>query len=114
MQTDLQRRAQSPSRCAADLRSETRYIVDRPALLRVEGSRPYLITILDVSRNGLRVSCPEQLAAGIEVSIRLCNVDVPGEIRYAHIALDGEYHLGIRTAPDRDSQLFSLLVGIAA
>lgn len=111
----MQKRAIGGSRFLADQRSETRFSIDKPATLGVEGlATTYIVTILDVSSNGVRVSCPEEVAEGAWVHVRLWDIDVPGEVRYTHETSAGEFHLGIRTSADRSGELLTVLRRVAA
>jgi hypothetical protein len=94
------------SRFAANQRGDVRYRVERPAMIRVDGAKGYLVTILDVSAGGLRVSCPTGFQAGTGVEICLPRLQLRGEIRYAR-KLDGGggFHLGIQIATGTESEL---------
>lgn len=100
-----------PSRFAANQRSEVRYRVEQPATMQVHGAHDdvYLVTILDVSRSGFRVSCPAGFAAGTRVELSFAKIEVPGEVRYARRLGAGEFHLGIQIAAGKESELLRRL-----
>lgn len=85
--------------------------MEQAALLRAEGGpgRIYLVTILDVSRSGLRVSCPAGLPSGTVVHVRYENLEIPGDVRYSREVEAGAFHLGIQVAPGRESELLRRL-----
>lgn len=95
-------------RSVEELRTEVRYPVGQPAVLRAD-SGLYVVTILDVSRSGMRVSCSKEFASGTNVHVRYAELEVPGEIRYARKLETGEFHLGIQVAPGRESELLRRL-----
>jgi hypothetical protein len=55
----------------------------------------YLITVLDVSRTGLRVSCSTALPMGTLVEVQCRGAAVLGEVRYARNTGRDEFHLGV-------------------
>lgn len=77
---------------------DDRHAVAEPAILRVEQSRSdvYVVTILDVSKGGLRVSCSVPMPAGTRVEVRCRGAAVTGEIRYARNVGRDEFHLGVQ------------------
>jgi hypothetical protein len=77
-----------PAISALDQRRSPRVEVEVSAIMRVDGKPgPFLVTILDVSANGLRLSFSDPFPAGTRVKITYRNVDLMGEVRYAR-ALD--------------------------
>jgi hypothetical protein len=77
-------------------RRSPRFLIDRSAIMRVQGRPgPFLVTILDVSASGLRVSSPSEFKAGTRVTIKCRGTEVKGEIRYARAVEPGECHVGI-------------------
>ncbi len=69
---------------APDQRRSPRFEVEASAIMRVEGKPgPFLVTILDVSATGLRLSSSNTFSSGTRVKISYRNVDLTGEIRYA-------------------------------
>ncbi len=90
----------SPSTAAiAQQRAHERFLVKVPGILRVPEIRSttYLITVLDASKMGLRVSCPIAIAAGTRVEVKFCGATVTGTARYAR-AVDREYNVGIEAS----------------
>ena len=92
------------SRFDADQRQEIRHPVHEPAVLRVRAGRNevYLVTILDVSAGGLRVSGPMRLTQGTPVEVSYAGIDLPGEVRYAREVEPGDIHLGIQVIAEVD------------
>lgn len=69
---------------AMDQRRSPRFEVEASAILRVEGQPgAFLVTVLDVSANGLRLSSSNNFPSGTRVKISYHNVDLMGEVRYA-------------------------------
>jgi hypothetical protein len=61
------------------------FVVKVPGILRIPEARSssYLITVLDSSKMGLRISCPIAIAAGTRVEVRFDGAAVMGTARYA-------------------------------
>ncbi len=77
--------------------SPQRYQVEASAVLRVIGKPgPFLVTILDVSASGVRLSSPTTFAPGTHVTITCRGASLTGEIRYARNVEDYEFHVGVR------------------
>jgi hypothetical protein len=77
--------------------SPQRYQVEASAVLRVVGKPgPFLVTILDVSAAGLRLSSPTTFPPGTMVTITCRGASMTGEIRYARNVEDYEFHVGVR------------------
>ena len=78
-------------------RMYARVPVDMAGLMRLRGVRggAYAITILDVSKMGLRVQCSRAMERGTQVEISCGGVQVFGEVRYSHGMGREEFHLGI-------------------
>ena len=53
------------------------------------------VRVLDVSRNGLRLSTDTQLLRGTLVQIYIKNIVAMGEVRHC-VRIGDEYHAGIR------------------
>ena len=86
-------------------RREVRYAVDVPAILRLHREREvYLVTILDVSTRGVRVSCPKSLAVRTQIQLTIRNLEVEGEVRYARQTDPSEFHLGILIETEIDPE----------
>jgi hypothetical protein len=79
-------------------RTDQRYPVEEAAVMRIEGvtGGVYVVTVLDVSRFGLRVSCPVGWPLGTRVKVACHGAEVAGEVRYARDVEPDGYHLGIR------------------
>jgi hypothetical protein len=79
-------------------RTDQRYPVEEAAVLRIEGvaGGVYVVTVLDVSKFGLRVSCPIALDLGTRVKVACHGVEIAGEIRYARDVERDGYYLGLR------------------
>ena len=67
-----------------------------PAILRVDG-RPggFLVTILDFSKSGLRVSCSSSVHEGRKVSITYRGRTLNGIARYCRPVTSDEFHIGV-------------------
>jgi hypothetical protein len=78
-------------------RKDQRYPVEEAAVMRIEGvsGGVYVVTILDVSRFGLRVSCPIAMPLGTRVKVACHGVEIAGEIRYARDVEPDGYYLGV-------------------
>lgn len=83
-------------------RREPRYSVNISGLLRVPGIKGafYAITILDVSRSGLRIQSPRAVDAGRKVEVISRDARVAGEVRYSRQVAADEFHLGIHAGPN--------------
>lgn len=67
-----------------------------PAILHVEGrAGGFLITILDHSKSGIRVSCSAQLPEGRRVKITYRGATLSGVARYCRPVRSDEFHIGI-------------------
>ncbi len=79
-------------------RQNPRYQIEASAILRVQGrAGPFLVTLLDVSSTGLRLSSPSAFPEGSRVTIKCMGAEVTGEIRYAR-PVEGEgstFHIGV-------------------
>jgi hypothetical protein len=85
----------------AEVRSEIRFPVDLGAVLQVEGDPTAIcvVTILDVSKSGMRASCPVSIQAGARVEVTCCYATISGEVRYVREVSDDEFHVGIKVEP---------------
>ena len=87
---------QSGRRQYREKRQSPRYRIEAPAILRVQGrTGPFLVTLLDVSSSGLRLSSPAAFAEGAKVTIKCLGAEVTGEVRYARPVDDGSFHIGV-------------------
>jgi hypothetical protein len=77
-------------------RTAERFAVKVPGILKIPSARSgtYLITVLDASRTGLRVSCSLAIPSGTPVEIKVLGATIKGTARYAR-DFDREYHVGI-------------------
>jgi len=84
------------ARPALEQRQQDRHAVRIPGILRLPEIRGgmYLVTVFDVSRGGLRVSCPRALPSGTRAEIVFNGATVAGTTRYAR-EVRNEWHLGI-------------------
>jgi hypothetical protein len=81
-----------------DQRLDRRFPVEEAAVMRVEGQAGgvYVVTVLDVSKSGMRVSCPISLPLETPVTVRCHGAEISGNVRYArNIGFYG-FHLGIK------------------
>ncbi len=94
------------SRFDANQRHEIRHPVHEPAVLKVgaAGCDVYLVTILDVSAGGLRISGPMRLPRGTRVEVCYSGINLPGEVRYVREVEPGDVHVGIQVIADQDEQ----------
>jgi hypothetical protein len=98
-------------------RTDQRYPVEEAAVMRVEGvaGGVYVVTVLDVSRFGLRVSCPVPWPLGTHVKVSCHGAEVAGEIRYARDVERDGYHLGVRADKvSRDGQVLDGEIDLTA
>lgn len=79
-----------------DQRRQDRVAVQIPGILRLPETRggTYLITIIDVSKKGLRVCCPQALASEARVEVKFNGSTVFGVAKYARTNGNG-FHVGI-------------------
>jgi hypothetical protein len=79
-----------------NLRRHARHVVEAPGLLRLQETRGgiYVVTVLDVSKAGLRIVCPTAIPSGSPVEVKLHGARVFGTVRYAR-EVGYEFHLGI-------------------
>lgn len=98
-----------------DLRADRRYTVDIGGVLRIEGgpASVYVVTVLDVSKSGLRVSCPVSIPVGTHVAVACCNTSIFGEIRYAREVAVDEFTIGIKALGSGGVDLTLFLLPIA-
>ena len=81
---------------AMEKRQSPRYRIEASAIMRVEGRPgPFLVTLLDVSVSGVRLSSPVAVAAGSKVSIKCLGAEVKGEVRYARPVEGSAFHVGV-------------------
>ena len=77
-------------------RTQDRVPVRLPGILRVPDIRGgvYLVTVLDISKGGLRVDCPRPLPDGTRVEVKFNNSTVFGTTKYAR-PVNEQFHVGI-------------------
>jgi hypothetical protein len=77
-------------------RKEPRSAVSAIANLRINGAPVvHAVTVLDVSRSGLRIRAGIPVPTGSRVDVLYGNVTVSGEIRYARELAPDEFNMGI-------------------
>jgi hypothetical protein len=77
-------------------RQSPRYRIEASAILRVQGrAGPFLVTLLDVSASGLRLSSPSAFPEGAKVTIKCQGTEIVGEVRYARPVEDGSFNIGV-------------------
>jgi hypothetical protein len=77
-------------------RKEPRNEVTAAACLRtVNGEDLHQVTVLDVSRSGLRVRSAIGMATGARVEVTYGDVTIAGEVRYARELAPDEFNMGI-------------------
>jgi hypothetical protein len=84
---------------SAEQRKHTRDKVEAPAIMHIEGSPvAFLVTVLDVSKSGLRVSCSTAASAGKKVTVNFRGAIVSGEARYCRGISANDFNIGIEAA----------------
>jgi hypothetical protein len=78
-------------------RRHRRFDMEMAGLLRISGLAGgiYMITVLDVSKSGIRVQCPRALDHGTRVEVQCHHFSVLGEVRYSRGMAADEFHIGI-------------------
>ena len=82
---------------AIEKRSEPRVPTDDPASMRILHpfmAERFAIRVLDVSKNGLKLSSPIRLRPGMLVLVRIRNIIAMGEVRHG-AEVGGEFHAGV-------------------
>jgi hypothetical protein len=84
-------------------RRHRRFQMDMAGLLRIAGVAGgiYMISVLDVSKSGLRIQCPRALDHGTRVEVQCHDFSVFGEVRYSRGMAADEFHLGIEATEVR-------------
>jgi hypothetical protein len=72
--------------------------------MRIIGERGaiYVVTIIDVSKTGLRVSGSVPLTSGTNVTVLCRGIDITGEVRYSRNVGRDEFHLGVKVDDDSE------------
>jgi len=88
--------AGSPAPEKAQQRRHDRYQVEIPGLMRLQEMRGgiYAVTVLDLSKTGLRISCAKAFASGTRVEVRCLGTKIVGTVKYAR-GVGDETYLGI-------------------
>lgn len=96
-----------------DLRADRRFHIEVAGLLQYEGmpGAIYVITVLDISRFGLRVHCPVPLSPGLRVEVSACGSRISSTVRYCTPSDDYEFYIGIKA--DEPVNLLPFLQPIA-
>ena len=70
--------------------------VETPGLLRLQETRGgiYAITVLDISKSGLRINCPTAVPSDSRVELKVQGSTILGTVRYAR-SVGYEFHVGI-------------------
>jgi hypothetical protein len=77
-------------------RAAPRHSLSTSGNMRIKGvPEPHSITILDVSRSGLRIRCRTSVPVGTRVEVTWGDALVSGAIRYAREVVEDEFHMGI-------------------
>ena len=78
-------------------RRHERFSFEKPGILRLEHVHGglYLITVLDLSRSGLRINCPKAVARETRVEVQCLGRRVSGVVRYTREVGPREFHVGI-------------------
>jgi len=81
-----------------DLRADRRFSVEVAGVLKLTDvkSAVYVITVLDISKSGLRVCCPVAIATGASVQVTCCDTVIAGEVRYCRQEGAEEFYVGIK------------------
>jgi PilZ domain len=84
-------------------RRHARYELEEPGFLRVIDQPDesihmgaFVVTILDISKRGLRIRCSRPLPHGTPVEVRCRGQRIIGEVRYARGMEETEVHMGVR------------------
>jgi hypothetical protein len=78
-------------------RQHARYELEEPGFMRILGPPwgAFVVTILDISKSGLRVRCSLALPEGTTVELRCRSTQISGEVRYSRSVEAGDIHIGI-------------------
>jgi hypothetical protein len=87
-------------------RRHRRFEMEMAGLLRITGVAGgiYMITVLDVSKSGLRIQCSRALDHGTRVEIQCHDFSIFGEIRYSRGMAADEFHVGIEATGVRTAE----------
>jgi len=87
-----------PTGPGRDSRQEARYPVNVPGSVRIQGSAMETceISVLDVSKSGLRIRSPKAIPEGTQVDVESSGATITGEIRYVRTLEEGGFNMGIR------------------
>ena len=88
---------EAEARESMDKRQSFRFPIEASAIMRVQGKPgPFLVTILDVSSSGIRVSASTVFPPGTNVTIAYRKTEMMGQIRYSRRVEGNEIHVGIQ------------------
>lgn len=87
----------SPPAQVLEQRRHDRHALQLPGILRIEAMRGgvYVITVLDVSKSGLRINCPTTVPNGSRVEVKCQGAKITGRVKYAREVGGQEFHLGV-------------------
>jgi signal transduction histidine kinase len=84
-----------PRPLGRDRRSELRYRINYPTLLKSKAAGVAIARVLDVAESGLRVAVPFRLPLHAEVEIRIDDTTISGFVRNCECVGTAEFHAGI-------------------
>ncbi len=85
-----------------DRRTEPRYRINEPAVLRMAGDIA-AVRVIDISPIGLRLSSPRPQPLNSIVEVQFGSVKITGFVKYSRCIRATEFHLGIVTAPSAEN-----------
>ncbi len=91
-------------RTGRERRTEPRYRINRPGVLKNESEGLVAVRVLDLSVSGLRVSLPCRLPLDAEVQVEFEDAVLSGVVRYCQCIGAAAFQLGIwlpHYAPDK-------------
>ena len=78
-----------------DQRRHDRYVIEMPGVLRLDGARGvFLVTVLDLSKSGLRFRSSRTFPAGARVEVKCGDKRIFGVVRYAR-EVGHEFNVGV-------------------
>jgi hypothetical protein len=94
-------------RTPINLRANGRFMLNVAGVLEVKGlaANIYIITVLDIARCGLRVTCPVSVPVGSRVVVTSCHTDIVGEVRNTRAMGVNEFWLDIKADTGADGGL---------
>jgi hypothetical protein len=78
-------------------RRHARYEIEAAGFMRIVDppGGAFVITVLDMSKEGLRIRCSRALPEGTHVEVNCRRTRILGEVRYARAMNPAEFHVGI-------------------